>query len=132
MAAPSPRVSGAVAAAFGFLAVAGGAFAAHAAPSEKAAEWLRTGAHWAAVHALAVLACIALSERWPRLATAPAFFLPGVVIFTGSLYALAAGSARWVGAITPIGGVLLLIGWAMVAWAFARGAKVEQGHAPRA
>ncbi len=83
MAALSPRVSGPLASLVGFLAVAGGAFAAHAAPDPKAAEWLRIGASWAAIHALAALACLALSDRWPRATAAPAFFLPGAAIFTG-------------------------------------------------
>ena len=125
MAVRSTRVSGPLAALLGFAAVAGGAFAAHAAPDPKAAEWLRIGASWAAIHALAVLACLALSDRWPGAAAAPAFFLPGAGIFTGSLYVMAAGGPRWLGAVTPVGGVLLLIGWAVLAWSLARR---EQGE----
>lgn len=121
----SSRVSGPLAAALGFLAVAGGAFAAHAAPDPKAAEWLRIGANWAAIHALAVLLCVALSGRWPRAAAAPTFFLTGAAVFTGSLYMLAAGGPRWLGAITPIGGVLLLVGWVVLAWTLARGESAE-------
>lgn len=132
MPAPSPRVSGPLAAALGFLAVAGGAFAAHAAPDAKAAEWLRIGASWAAIHALAVLACLALSVRWPKAAFAPAFFLPGAAIFTGSLYAMAAGAPRWFGAITPVGGVLLLIGWVVLAWSLARKESAELKVDPHA
>jgi uncharacterized membrane protein YgdD (TMEM256/DUF423 family) len=120
MAAISPRVSGPLAALLGFLAVAGGAFAAHAAPDPKAAEWLRIGASWAAIHALAVLVCLALSRRWPRAAAAPTFFLPGAAVFTGSLYAMAAGGPRWLGAVTPVGGLLFLIGWVVLAWALAQ------------
>jgi uncharacterized membrane protein YgdD (TMEM256/DUF423 family) len=125
MPALSPRLTGPLAAALGFLAVAGGAFAAHAAPDPKAAEWLRIGASWAAIHALAVLACLALGGRWPKVAVAQAFFLPGAAIFTGSLYAMAAGAPRWLGAVTPVGGGLLLIGWVVLAWALARSGKGE-------
>jgi uncharacterized membrane protein YgdD (TMEM256/DUF423 family) len=55
-----------------------------------------------------------------RARFAPAFFLSGVVLFSGSLYALALGAPRIVGAITPFGGLLFLAGWAILAWA-ARG-----------
>jgi uncharacterized membrane protein YgdD (TMEM256/DUF423 family) len=132
MAALSPRVAGPLAAVLGFLAVAGGAFAAHAAPDPKAAEWLRIGANWAAIHALAVLACLALSGRWPRAALAPALFLPGILVFTGSLYAMAAGGPRWLGAVTPVGGVLFLSGWVVLAWALAQGESGELNSPPSA
>jgi len=56
-------------------------------------------------------------HRRKRARLAPAFFLSGVVFFSGSLYAMAFGAPRWLGAITPIGGVLFLIGWAILAWA---------------
>ena len=52
-----------------------------------------------------------------RARFAPGFFLAGIVVFSGSLYAMAAGGPSILGAITPIGGVLFLIGWAMLAWA---------------
>lgn len=132
MAAPSPRVLGPLAAALGFLAVAGGAFAAHAAPDPKSAEWLRIGASWAAIHALAVLTCLALSARWPKVLLAPALFLPGAAVFTGSLYAMAAGAPLWLGAVTPIGGLLLLTGWVVLAWSLARGESPEPNIDPRA
>lgn len=128
MAAPSARVTGPLAAALGFLAVAGGAFAAHAAPDPKAAEWLRIGASWAAIHALAVLACLALR----RTKVAPILFLAGASVFTGSLYAMAAGAPRWLGAITPIGGALLLIGWVVLGWSLAREESAEPGRDLRA
>lgn len=128
----SPRVSGPLAAALGVLAVAGGAFAAHAAPDPKAAEWLRIGASWAGIHALAVLLCLNLGDRWPGAVRAPLFFLPGAAIFTGSLYAMAAGAPRWLGAITPIGGVLFLIGWVVLAWSLARHESATPKVDPRA
>lgn len=128
MAAPSARIMGPLAAALGFLAVAGGAFAAHAAPDAKAAEWLRIGASWAAIHALAVLACLALG----RTRAAPTLFLAGSAIFTGSLYAMAAGAPRWLGAVTPVGGTLLLIGWVVLGWSLARGESGEPNNDLRA
>lgn len=108
----------ALAAAVGFVSVACGAFAAHAAPDARAAELLRTGAHYGFIHALATLACATLMQLGARRARlAPAFFLSGVVVFSGSLYAMALGGPRWLGAVTPVGGVLFLVGWAVTAWA---------------
>lgn len=106
------------AAVLGFLGVAGGAFGAHGVQDPQAKEWLRTGALYAFVHALAVFACLALAAAGAeRARIAPALFVPGVVLFTGSLYAMALGAPRWFGAITPIGGLLFLAGWAIMAWA---------------
>jgi uncharacterized membrane protein YgdD (TMEM256/DUF423 family) len=105
----------------GFVSVAAGAFAAHGIADPKAQEWLRLGAQYGFVHVLASLACVLLARTGPAGAgRAPAVFLPGVVIFSGSLYALALGAPRWFGAITPIGGVLFLVGWAMLAWSSLR------------
>lgn len=102
----------------GFVAVAVGAFAAHGVHEPKAQEWLRTGATYGFMHSLATFACAILMQAGaPRARFAPAFFLSGVVIFSGSLYAMALGAPRWLGAITPVGGLLFLIGWAVLAWA---------------
>jgi uncharacterized membrane protein YgdD (TMEM256/DUF423 family) len=110
-----------LAAAFGFLAVAAGAFGAHGAADEQARAWLQTGAQYALVHVLATFACAALMQAGAaRARLAPGFFLSGVALFSGSLFAMALGAPRWLGAITPIGGVLFLIGWAVLACA-ARG-----------
>jgi len=102
----------------GLLAVGFGAFAAHGMTDPKAVEWLRTASQYAGVHALAVLACSALART--GLALVPgtrAAFLVGVAIFSGTLIAMALGAPRWLGAITPIGGVSLIAGWAMLAFA---------------
>ncbi|HEY3695185.1 DUF423 domain-containing protein [Phenylobacterium sp.] len=116
-----------LAAAAGFVAVAAGAFAAHGVRDPKAQEWLRTGATYGFVHAMATLACAIFMQVGARRARfAPAFFLSGVALFSGSLYALALGAPRWLGAVTPAGGALFLIGWAVLAWA-ARG--VDPGQA---
>lgn len=102
----------------GFLAVAFGAFAAHGVQDPKAQDWLRTGSTYAFMHTMAVFGCAILMQLGARRARlAPAFFLAGVAVFSGSLYAMALGAPRWLGAITPIGGVSFLIGWALLAWA---------------
>ncbi len=82
-----------------------------------ARELLKTGATYQMTHALAVFACALvewLGGRRARLA--PGLFLAGAVFFSGSLYALALGAPRLVGAVTPIGGLLFLLGWAVLAW----------------
>ncbi|MFN3522191.1 MAG: DUF423 domain-containing protein [Phenylobacterium sp.] len=102
----------------GFLGVAGGAFGAHGVQDPQAKEWLRTGALYAMVHVLACFASLALvAAGAERARLAPALFLPGVLVFAGSLYAMALGAPRWFGAITPIGGLLFLAGWVVLAWA---------------
>jgi uncharacterized membrane protein YgdD (TMEM256/DUF423 family) len=104
----------------GFISVAAGAFAAHGLGDPKAAEVMRTGATYELTHALATLACAALVAFAPRVRFAPALFLGGSVLFSGSLYGLALGAPRWVGLVTPFGGLLFLSGWAVLAWAALR------------
>lgn len=109
-----------LAALMGLGSVAIGAFAAHGA-SPKAAELLKTGASYEFMHAMASLACATFMQVGARRARfAPAWFLGGVVLFSGSLYALAFGAPHWAGMVTPIGGISFLIGWAVLIWA-ARG-----------
>lgn len=113
----------------GLMAVSLGAFGAHGlrakaaalAPEEaaKILGWVDTGAKYQLAHAAALLALAALL---PRLAPAPARlsaigFSAGALIFAGTLYAMALGAPRWLGAVTPVGGLLLLLGWASLAWA---------------
>jgi uncharacterized membrane protein YgdD (TMEM256/DUF423 family) len=106
-------------AALGFLAVAMGAFAAHAlktrvSPSDL--ENFKTAAHYQIVHALALVAVGILWRSQPSvwLARSGAAFLIGTVIFSGTLYALVLLQQRFLGAVTPIGGVALLVGWALL------------------
>jgi uncharacterized membrane protein YgdD (TMEM256/DUF423 family) len=102
----------------GLISVAAGAFAAHGVSDPAAREWLRTGSNYEAVHALAVLAVAALFPAGARRAGwPPTLFLLGSVVFSGSLYAMALGAPRWMGAVTPLGGLLLLAGWATLVWA---------------
>jgi len=110
----------------GFIAVAVGAFAAHGVSDPAAREWLRTGAMYGFMHTMATFACATFMQIGARRARfAPAFFLSGVVLFSGSLYAMALGAPRWLGAVTPIGGLLFLAGWATLVWA-ARGVDPAQ------
>lgn len=103
------------AALLGLACVGFGAFAAHGISDPKAQDWLRTGALYGFVHVLAAFQAERLGARW----SVP-LFVVGVVIFAGSLWAMALGGPRVLGAITPIGGVALMIGWAMLAWTLAR------------
>lgn len=105
----------------GLLGVAFGAFGAHGVADPAAKEWLKTGAQYQFVHALAALAAAVFVAHGARLARfAPAFFLAGTLLFSGSLYAMALGGPRVLGAVTPLGGLSFMIGWAVLAWS-ARG-----------
>jgi uncharacterized membrane protein YgdD (TMEM256/DUF423 family) len=106
-----------LAAVSGMLSVAAGAFAAHGIADPAAKEWLRTGANYEAIHALATLAAALLPADARRAGWPPALFLLGSLLFSGSLYAMALGAPRWLGAVTPLGGLLFLAGWAALAWA---------------
>jgi uncharacterized membrane protein YgdD (TMEM256/DUF423 family) len=101
-----------------FISVAVGAFAAHGVNDPRAQELLKTGAQYEFMHAIAVIASASLRQLGAsRARFAPAAFLSGSVLFSGSLYALAFGAPRWVGLLTPIGGLLFLVGWAVMMWA---------------
>lgn len=103
----------------GFLAVAIGAFAAHGIEDPRAIDLLDTGARYQMYHALAVFAAAVLARQ--RLGSIAAwFFLGGAVLFSGSLYALAFGAPAWLGAVTPLGGLGFLAGWALLFAAFVR------------
>jgi uncharacterized membrane protein YgdD (TMEM256/DUF423 family) len=109
----------------GFVAVAFGAFGAHALKARLSPEMLaiwKTANEYHFYHALALLlvGVLARQLRDPSLDIAAACFLGGVLVFSGSLYALALSGTRWLGAITPIGGLLFLFGWAWLAWIAAR------------
>ncbi|MDZ3833409.1 MAG: DUF423 domain-containing protein [Sphingopyxis sp.] len=94
------------------MAVAAGAFGAHGAAGPQEAEWLRTGGLYQLVHAVAALAIMG-TARGPA-----AVLLVGAAIFAMTLYAMALGAPRWLGAVTPIGGVLLIAGWLWAAWLY--------------
>ena len=106
------------------VAVAAGAFGAHALRDRLAPDLLavfETAARYQMYHALALLGASWAVGRWsmPQAGWAGWLFLAGTVIFTGSLYLLSLTGARWLGAITPLGGLAFLLGWACLAWAIA-------------
>jgi uncharacterized membrane protein YgdD (TMEM256/DUF423 family) len=109
------------------LAVAAGAFGAHALRHRMAPDTLgvfEIGARYHMYHALGLLAAAWAVTRWPGGATTIAgwLFVAGTVIFSGSLYALSLTGQRWLGAVTPLGGLAFVLGWAALAWAALRGA----------
>jgi uncharacterized membrane protein YgdD (TMEM256/DUF423 family) len=102
----------------GLISVVTGAYAAHGATVPGPREWIRTGAYFELTHALAVFACVFVATSGARQALGAAvLFLTGTLLFSGSLYALALGGPKLVGMATPAGGVLLIVGWAVLAWA---------------
>jgi uncharacterized membrane protein YgdD (TMEM256/DUF423 family) len=109
------------------LAVAAGAFGAHALRNRLAPDTLgifEVGARYHMYHALGLLAAAWAVSRWPGGATTAAgwLFVAGTVIFSGSLYLLSFTGQRWLGAVTPLGGLAFILGWAALAWAALRGA----------
>jgi uncharacterized membrane protein YgdD (TMEM256/DUF423 family) len=125
-----------IGAAWGFLAVAMGAFGAHGLKERleslgQAANF-QTAAHYHMYCALALLAVGLLSlhgSSGPSLGVAGWSLLLGSLIFSGSLYVLSTTGLKWLGAITPIGGVLILVGWAALAVAAATLTRVPASPA---
>jgi uncharacterized membrane protein YgdD (TMEM256/DUF423 family) len=106
--------------AFGFIGVALGAFGAHALKARLAPELLatfETGVRYQLIHALALLAVAWACVRCPGRAAPAAgwLFVAGIVLFSGSLYALSVSGVRAFGVVTPFGGMALLTGWACLA-----------------
>ena len=103
-----------------FLAVAAGAFGAHGLKKRLDADLLaifETGARYHMFHALGLFAAAWLASRGAPSALYGGWALQvGIVVFSGSLYALALTGVRGLGAITPIGGLAFLVGWALLAW----------------
>ncbi|MCW3837573.1 DUF423 domain-containing protein [Sphingomonas canadensis] len=99
----------------GALAVIAGAFGAHGAEGQ-AAEWLRTGGHYQLVHAVAALVALRMGAR-----ISPWLFVGGAGLFAATLYVMALGGPRWLGAVTPIGGAAMIAGWICLAIGAARG-----------
>ncbi len=119
------RLFGALGALSGFVAVAAGAFGAHALRARLAPDLLAvfdTAARYQLVHALALLlvAVVHAHRPVPLVRAAGWLFTAGTVIFAGSLYALALTGVRTLGAITPAGGLCFLAGWLCLATAFLR------------
>jgi len=104
-----------------FAGVALGAFAAHGLKGRIAPEMLaifEVGVRYHIYHALALLAAGWACARWPGASAAASgwLFVAGIAVFSGSLYALSLTGARWLGAITPLGGLAFLGGWLCLAW----------------
>ena len=95
----------------GAVAIAAGAFAAHGATG-KAADWLHTGSMYQLVNAVAVLAL----ARTPRLRVGGWAILGGSAFFAVTLYLMAASAPLWLGAVTPLGGIIMIGGWLGLAW----------------
>ena len=109
-----------------FVAVGAGAFGAHGLRARLTPDLLavfETGARYQIYHALGLFAVAWAVTRWPSPWPVRAgwLFLAGTVLFSGSLYALALSGLRWLGAITPLGGVAFLAGWLCLAVATSRG-----------
>ena len=114
--------AGAIAA---FIAVVLGAFGAHSLRSKLTPDMLNifeVGVRYQMYHALGLFAVAWAITRWPEanLDSAGWAFIIGIVIFSGSLYLLSITSMRWLGAITPIGGLAFLAGWAILVWSINR------------
>jgi uncharacterized membrane protein YgdD (TMEM256/DUF423 family) len=91
------------------IAIAAGAFGAHRATGD-AADWLKTGGLYQLIHAVAVI-LIVDRARSPAL-----LMLAGSVLFAATLYAMAMGAPRWLGAVTPIGGAAMIAAWLWLAF----------------
>jgi uncharacterized membrane protein YgdD (TMEM256/DUF423 family) len=104
----------------GAVSVIAGAFAAHGLDADTQAKeigWLHTGSQYAALHALAILAVVALSAclsaGWARASLW--LFLIGSILFPAALYGLALHLPRWLGAVAPLGGSAFILGWVALA-----------------
>jgi len=108
------------------LGVMLGAFGAHGLRERLTADLLavfETGVRYHLIHALGLLAVAWAASRWPNawVGAAGWLFVAGIAVFSGSLYVLAVTGIRWLGAITPIGGVCLIAGWVVLAVGALRG-----------
>jgi len=122
MSADMDRVFFIIGALYGFLGVALGAFGAHALKSRLTPDMLgvfEVGVRYQLVHACALLAIAWACTRWPgpAMTIGGALIAAGVFVFSGSLYVLSFTGARWLGMVTPFGGVAMLAGWLCCLWA---------------
>lgn len=105
-----------------FIGVAAGAFGAHALKSRLSADLLATfevGVRYQMYHAFGLLAVAWVLTKWPSsLATISGWcFVIGTLLFSGSLYILSLSGIKWLGAITPFGGLAFLVGWLCLGYA---------------
>lgn len=105
------------AAVLGFLCVALGAFGAHWLKTHTDAHGLevwRTAAHYQGLHAVALLALAGWKRDGRWTVRAAQCWVAGIAFFSGSLYLLVLTDVKWLGAVTPVGGLLLLAGWVLI------------------
>ncbi|MBT8487995.1 MAG: DUF423 domain-containing protein [Gemmatimonadetes bacterium] len=111
---------------FGGIGVTLGAFGAHTLRNTLTPDALATfeiGVRYQMYHALALLAVSWASTQWEAATIAAAgwAFVIGILVFSGSLYVLVLTGQRWLGAVTPIGGIAFLVGWGLLALTALRG-----------
>ena len=107
-------VAGALLAALGVVLGAFGAHALQATLSPRALGWWQTAVQYQMWHAIGLVAIAAL--RLPRARLPAALIGAGTLLFSGSLYAMALGGGRWLGMVTPLGGLAMIAGWTLFAW----------------
>ena len=117
----TPKLLIIIASTMSLLGVALGAFAAHLLKDKLSSEMFaifEVGVRYHMYHALALFAVAWLMVQYPEqwMSVSAWLFVAGICIFSGSLYALSMTGMRWLGAITPLGGICFLAGWAWMAW----------------
>jgi len=114
-----------------FIAVAAGAFAAHGLKNVLSSDYLavfRTAADYQMMHGIGLVLIGVLTKQNAnvRNMTAALFMLGGIILFSGSLYILATTGLRWLGMITPFGGVCFLIAWLILAFNYLKNTTGEE------
>jgi uncharacterized membrane protein YgdD (TMEM256/DUF423 family) len=106
------------------LSVVAGAFGAHALAGrldERSLQLWETAARYLMYGALGIVLVGLAAVRWPGVERAAWALLAGTLVFSGTVAALALGGPRWLGAVTPLGGTLMIVGFLLFAWAAWRG-----------
>lgn len=119
------RIFFAIGAISALIGVAAGAFGAHALKTRLGPDMLavfEVGVRYQMYHAFALMATAWAHTRWAGtpVVAAGVLFIVGTLVFSGSLYLLSLSGARWLGAVTPLGGLAFLAGWLCLAWAALR------------
>jgi len=114
-----------------FIAVAAGAFAAHGLKNVLSSDYLavfRTAADYQMMHGIGLILIGVLTKQNAsvRNMTAALFMLSGIILFSGSLYILATTGLRWLGMITPFGGVCFLVAWLILAFNYLKNRTDEE------